>query len=82
MDYFGEELSRRDQPSPLRTSVGFGVKNRGENRMQKSKDIEKKMTEEQIMFLRRKQVDAVILTIFIQFQARQTVLLDENLFSF
>lgn len=54
MDYFGEELSKRDQPS-RRTSVGFG----GNDRAQKSKDVEKKLTEEQIMFLRRKQVDPI-----------------------
>lgn len=70
LDYFGEELSKRDQPSPLRTSVGFGEKNRGESRVQKSKDMEKKLTEEQIMFLRRKQVEPIIPMISLEFRNR------------
>jgi len=49
--------------------------------MQKSKDIEKKLTEEKIMFLRRKQVDPIIPTISLQFENRQRVFLDENIFS-
>jgi hypothetical protein len=67
LDYFGEELSKKDQPSPLRTRVGFGGKDRGESRMQKSKDIEKKLTEEQIMFLRRKQVDLITSNLSLKF---------------
>ncbi|KAG0628562.1 hypothetical protein M758_1G035800 [Ceratodon purpureus] len=59
MDYFGDELSKKGQSSPLRTRVGFGGKDRGESRMQKSKETEKKLTEEQIMFLRRKQVPKI-----------------------
>uniref|UniRef100_A0A7I4APM1 Uncharacterized protein n=1 Tax=Physcomitrium patens TaxID=3218 RepID=A0A7I4APM1_PHYPA len=63
MDYFGEELYKNDQPSPLRTKTGFGGKDRGESRTQKGKDIEKKLSEEQLMFLRRKQVPKIMDTL-------------------
>lgn len=66
LDYFGEEISRREQHAPPRTSAGFGVKNHGEGRLQRSKDSEKKLTEDQLMFLRRKQVSLVILRIVLQ----------------
>jgi hypothetical protein len=40
--------------------------------MQKSKDTQKKLTEAQIMFVRRKQVDSIIPTISLKFLNRQS----------
>ena len=66
LDYFGEDLIKKEQSSSSRKSIGFKGKERKGDRQNESKleGKQKKKSDDEILLLRRKQVGELVTSAF------------------